>query len=78
MNAADDMPGMRAGTALTIVSWLMRVGFVVSPPLVGALGDAFGLRAGLAVVPVLAVGTILVAGVLRGRTAPTADVSRST
>ncbi|WP_193311364.1 MFS transporter [Georgenia satyanarayanai] len=67
MNAADDMPGMRAGTALTIVSWLMRVAFVVSPPLVGALGDAFGLRAGLAVVPVLAVGTLLLAGVLRGR-----------
>ncbi|WP_413450258.1 MFS transporter [Georgenia phoenicis] len=67
MNAADDMPGMRAGTALTIVSWLMRVAFVVSPPLVGALGDAFGLRVGLAVVPVLAVGTLLLAGVLRGR-----------
>jgi len=67
MNAADDMPGMRAGTALTIVSWLMRVAFVVSPPLVGALGDAFGLRAGLAVVPVLAVGTLLLAGVLHGR-----------
>jgi len=72
MNAADDMPGMRAGTALTIVSWLMRVAFIVSPPLVGALGDAFGLRAGLAVVPLLAVGTLLVAGVLRGRV-PTSD-----
>jgi len=70
MNAADDMPGMRPGTALTIVSWLMRVAFVVSPPLVGALGDAFGLRAGLAVVPVLAVGTLVFAGVLRGRPAP--------
>jgi len=67
MNAADDMPGMRAGSALTIVSWLMRVAFVVSPPLVGAIGDAAGLRAGLAVVPVLAVGTLLLAGVLRGR-----------
>ncbi|MCM3662056.1 MFS transporter [Georgenia satyanarayanai] len=67
MNAADDMPGMRAGSALTIVSWLMRVAFVVSPPLVGAIGDAVGLRAGLAVVPVLAVGTLLLAGVLRGR-----------
>ncbi|PYF98930.1 Fucose permease [Georgenia satyanarayanai] len=67
MNAADDMPGMRAGNALTIVSWLMRVAFVVSPPLVGAIGDAAGLRAGLAVVPVLAVGTLLLAGVLRGR-----------
>ncbi|WP_324652742.1 MFS transporter [Georgenia sp. H159] len=67
MNAADDMPGMRAGTALTVVSWLMRVAFVVSPPLVGALGDAFGLRVGLAVVPVLALATLLLAGVLRGR-----------
>ncbi len=77
MNAADDMPGMRAGTALTIVSWLMRVAFVVSPPLVGALGDAFGLRAGLAVVPVLAVGTLLLAGVLRGRPAAPASTGPS-
>ena len=77
MNAADDMPGMRPGTALMIVSWLMRLAFVLSPPLVGALGDTFGLRAGLAVVPVLAVGTLLVAGVLRGRGPVTGSSTRS-
>ncbi|MEE6283005.1 MFS transporter [Georgenia sunbinii] len=67
MNAADDIPGIRKGSGLTIVSWLMRLAFLLSPPVVGALGDAFGLRVGLAIVPVLALATLALAGVLRGR-----------
>ena len=66
MNTADDIPGMRPGSGLTIVSWLMRLAFLLSPPVVGALGDAFGLRAGLALVPILALATLALAGVLRG------------
>lgn len=65
MTAADDIPGMRPGSGLTIVSWLMRLAFLLSPPVVGALGDAFDLRVGLSVVPLLAVGTLFLAGVLR-------------
>ena len=67
MNAADDIPGLRAGSGLTIVSWLMRLAFLLSPPVVGMLGDAFGLRVGLAIVPILALATLALAGmVLRG------------
>ncbi|MEX7470705.1 MFS transporter [Mycobacterium adipatum] len=51
MHGADQLPGLRAGTGLTAVAWLMRVGFVASPPVVGLLADAAGLRAGLLLVP---------------------------
>ena len=47
MHAADQLPGLRAGTGLTVVTWLMRVGFVSSPPVVGLIADATSLRVGL-------------------------------
>lgn len=59
MHAADELPGFKPGTALTLVSWLMRLGFLASPPIVGVISDATSLRLGLLVVPfagVLAVG----------------------
>ncbi|WP_129789740.1 MFS transporter [Promicromonospora panici] len=68
MHEADELPGLRAGTGLTIVSWLMRLGFLASPPLVGMVADAVGLRYGLLVVPIAAVLVILLAGVLQPRT----------
>lgn len=54
MHAADELPGMAPGTGLTIVTWLLRVGFLVGPPLVGAIGDAVSLQAALWAVPVCA------------------------
>jgi len=68
MHEADELPGLRAGTGLTIVSWLMRLGFLASPPLVGMVADAVGLRYGLLVVPIAAVLVVLLAGVLQPRT----------
>lgn len=40
--AADDVPGLRPGMGLTIVSWLARCIMLVSPPVVGWFADAFG------------------------------------
>lgn len=68
MHEADELPGLRAGTGLTIVSWLMRLGFLASPPLVGMVADAVGLRYGLLVVPIAGVLVVLLAGVLQPRT----------
>jgi MFS family permease len=51
MHAADELPGFRPGAGLTIVSWLLRLGFLLSPPVVGAIADSSSLRAGLLVVP---------------------------
>ncbi|MFJ4254250.1 MFS transporter [Microbacterium sp. NPDC090003] len=67
MNEADVLPGLRHGTGLTVVSWLMRLGFLLSPPVVGLIADATSLRVGLLLIPVVGVAVVLFAGVLRGR-----------
>lgn len=45
--AADNVPGVRPGAGLTIVSWLARVVILVSPPIVGWFADAYGTRVAL-------------------------------
>jgi MFS family permease len=67
MHEADELPGLRPGTGLTVVSWLMRLGFVVSPPLVGWVADASELRFGLLVVPLAGILVLVLARVLHGR-----------
>ncbi|MEV8392555.1 MULTISPECIES: MFS transporter [unclassified Streptomyces] len=67
MHEADELPGLRPGTGLTIVSWLMRLGFLCSPPVVGLIADATSLRMGLLVVPTAGLLVVLLAGVLRKR-----------
>jgi len=69
MHAADELPGFRAGTGLTIVSWLMRLGFLLSPPIVGAIADASTLRLGLLIVPFAGLLVVACSGVLSGRRA---------
>ena len=65
--AADHAPGLKPGTGLTLVSWCMRIVFVLSPPLVGVLADAVGLRTALLIFPVMGVLAFLFAGALRER-----------
>ncbi|MEU9337724.1 MFS transporter [Streptomyces sp. NPDC048290] len=69
MSAADALPGLRPGTGLTVVSWLMRLGFLLSPPVVGLVADASGLRLGLLLVPFAGLLVIALAGVLGTRPA---------
>ncbi len=66
MQRADELPGMRSGTGLTAVTWLMRVGFVFAPVIVGAIADVISLRAGLLMVPVAGLVVVALAGVLAG------------
>lgn len=68
MHAADELPGLRAGVGLTVVSWLLRLGFLLSPPFVGFIAENESLRAGLIVAPAAAFVAVLLAGVLPGRT----------
>jgi MFS family permease len=70
MHAADRLPGLRAGSGLTAVAWLMRMGFVAAPPVVGAIADATSLRIGLLVVPAAGLAVIAAAGALSGRRQP--------
>lgn len=67
MRAADELPGLRAGTGLTVLTWLMRVGFLGAPLIVGVIADVTSLRIGLLIVPVAGVTLILLAGVLSAR-----------
>jgi fucose permease len=65
-HASDNVSGLRPGTGLTFVTWLMRVGFLCSPAVVGSVADATSLRVGLLVVPVAGVAIVVVSAVLRG------------
>lgn len=67
MTAADELPGLPPGTGLTLVTWLMRVGFLLSPPVVGVVADSAGLRVGLLVVPACGLAVLVLAGMLAGR-----------
>lgn len=67
MSQADRLPGLRPGTGLTLVSWLMRIGFLASPPLVGMVADAVGLRFGLLTIVAAGVLTLICSSALPGR-----------
>lgn len=70
MHAADELPGLRAGTGLTVLSWLLRVAFLISPPLVGWIADQSSLRVGLTLVPVFGVLIVVLAGAMAPRKEP--------
>lgn len=67
MSAAAKLPGVSEGAGVTLVSWLMRLGFLGTSPLIGALAGALGLRWGLCVLVAVGVATLALAGSLRGR-----------
>jgi MFS family permease len=67
MGAADALPGLRRGTGLTLVSWLMRLGFLAAPPIVGLIADATSLRVALLIVPLVGLAVVALAGVLGKR-----------
>ncbi|OBF93179.1 fucose permease [Mycobacterium sp. 852002-51152_SCH6134967] len=67
MHAADQLPGLQAGSGLTILTWLMRIGFLVAPVLIGVIADATSLRTGLLVVPIAGIAVVLLSGVLSAR-----------
>ena len=67
MHGADNLHGLRPGTGLTAVTWLMRVGFFGAPLVVGVIADATSLRVGLLSVPVAGVVVMALAGALSAR-----------
>lgn len=70
MHRADQLPGMRPGSGLTVVTWLMRIGFFGAPLIVGVIADATSLRIGLLAVPVVGVLVVALAGALSTRPRP--------
>lgn len=63
--AAHELPGLSYGTGVALVGWLMRAGFVLTSPALGAIADGWGLRAGMAL-PLLA-GVVAVTVAVRLR-----------
>ena len=70
MHRADQLHGMRPGTGLTVVTWLMRVGFFGAPLIVGVVADATSLRVGLLSVPAAGLVVVALAGALSARRPP--------
>ena len=64
---ATRLPAISDGGGLTLVSWLMRVGFLVSSPIVGAIATGVNLRVALGIVVLSGVTVALLAGALRLR-----------
>jgi MFS family permease len=67
MHRADQLPGLRPGSGLTVLTWLMRIGFFGAPLIVGVIADATSLRVGLLAVPVAGVVAFALASALSAR-----------
>ena len=63
-HAADELPGLPRGLGLAAVNWLLRIGFLLSPPLIGVIADATSLRVALLTVVLAGLGTLVVGRVL--------------
>ena len=69
-HAADELPGLRRGTGLAVINWLLRIGFLLSPPVIGVLADLTSLRVALLAVVAAGVGALLFGRVLPRAAAP--------
>ncbi|MGO3886405.1 MAG: MFS transporter, partial [Mycetocola sp.] len=73
MAAAAELPGVSEGAGVTLVSWLMRIGFLITSPLIGSVTDAVSLRAGLGLLVVVGLTVVLLSGSLRQKVRPAAE-----
>ena len=64
MHAADELPGLPRGFGLAASGWMMRVGFLLTPPLIGIIADQVGLRWAFVVPAALGLVSIACAGLL--------------
>ncbi len=71
MHRADELRGLRPGTGLAVLTWLMRVGFLGSPLLIWVIADSTSLRVGLLSVPAAGLAVVALAGALSGSRRPT-------
>lgn len=68
-HAAGNLPGIASGSGVAVVSFIARIGFLISPPVVGLISDAAGLRTALVLVPIAALLIVVLAKALRPPTA---------
>jgi MFS family permease len=66
-HAADELPGLASGSGLTVINWLLRIGFLVCPVIIGVLADATSLRIALLTVVAAGLGALVLGRSLKGR-----------
>ncbi|MDK3258135.1 MFS transporter [Blastococcus capsensis] len=66
-HAADQLPGLPHGQGLMVINWLLRIGFLVSPLVIGVVADALSLRAALIGVVLAGIGALVLGRALPGR-----------
>ncbi|MBM6592333.1 MFS transporter [Brevibacterium sp. RIT 803] len=67
LGAAAHIPGVGKAGGVTLVNWIMRVGFLGTSPLVGIIASLGTLRWGLSVLIVIGAVTMIFAGQLGGK-----------
>lgn len=65
LSAAAKIPGISEGAGVTIVSWLMRVGLLITSPIIGTVTNSVGLRWALSVLLVIGAASMVFASSLR-------------
>lgn len=73
-SAAGNLPGLPAGAAISYVTGIAYLGFLVGPPVIGFTAEAAGLRGSLVIPAALAVVIVVFAGVVRARGASAGEV----
>jgi fucose permease len=68
IGAAGSRPGIPAGHGVALVAWMVRIGLVLQPAVVGAAADAWGLTAALVIPLVAGLVIAVMAPVLSGGT----------
>lgn len=76
IRTAEALPGLSPGTGLTWVTTTIRIGLFLSPPLVGLVADVASLRVALIMMPVLALGILVLSRALGRRSAGAWDARR--
>lgn len=69
MVGADSVPSLPDGAGLAVLNWVMRLGFLLAPPLVGQIAEHVGMRWTVAPMVVGGLLIALLAGPLLGRSA---------
>ena len=62
LSAASRLPGAGRAAGVTLVNWIMRIGFMATSPLVGVIATATNLRWGLGLLVVIGAATVVFAG----------------
>jgi MFS family permease len=63
-HAADEVPGLWPGAGITVAAFLLRIGFLLGPPVIGLIADASSIRLGLVLVPIAGLVILLTSGIL--------------